>query len=441
MRVVQVLPFFLPHSVGGTEVYVWSLCKYLQQYNIEVEVLIPNYFTNEYNTYTHDGIKVTKYPEPTKVGRLHKIGIAKPDGLVHFREYLQKVEPDVVHFHDINGGSGISVSHIEVSEELGINTYYTMHLAGQVCRAQTLVYKERELCDGVIKPRKCAACVMVHQHKPMWMADLMAVMGSGLATVGIDAGYWNNPLGTGLSIVNRIHGLEDELVRIAKACKKVIVLTDWFKKMMLLNGFPEDQLASIKQALPYSDGDSQPAKVSFNEPASIKLVFAGRINQVKGIDLILQALQSIPADKVELSIYGKEESSEYYVHCRTLSKGMKNVHWRGLLPRQQILSAFGQHDMLCLASAFSEMSPLVIQEAFAAGIPVLASEVYGNAELIQHGKNGLLFPFKSVDGFRKQVLRLIAEKELLPSLKSNVLPPASFDSVGKQYLELYNNHI
>ncbi|AXY77101.1 glycosyltransferase [Paraflavitalea soli] len=438
MKIIQVLPFFLPHAVGGTEVYVWSLCKYLQKHGIEAEVLVPNYFTDEYDTYIYDNIKVTKYPEPTKVGRLHKMGIARPDGLIHFKEYLQLEKPDAVHFHDINGGSGISVAHLETSAELGIDTYYTMHLAGQICRVQTLIYKEKELCNGVIKSQRCAACAMVHHNKPAWMAHLIAMAGSGLHAIGIDAGYWNNPLGTGLSMVNRMHSLQQELVRIAGACKKVIVLTDWFKKMMLLNGFPEDKLITIKQALPYIDNNAQLVNLSFNRPDSLKLVYAGRINPVKGIHLILKALQDLPENSIELSIYGQEENNEYNTYCHSLAQGRKNIHWRGLLPRNQLLSAFGQHDIFCLASAFSEMSPLVIQEAFAAGLPVLASEVYGNAELIKSGENGLLFPFKSILGFKNQVTRLITEKDLLPRLKRNVKQPASFDSVGEQYLNLYN---
>jgi glycosyltransferase involved in cell wall biosynthesis len=94
--------------------------------------------------------------------------------------------------------------------------------------------------------------------------------------------------------------------------------------------------------------------------------------------------------------------------------------------------------MLCLPSAFSEMSPLVIQEAFAAGIPVLASEVYGNAEQVRHDQNGLLFPFKSLSGLLQQLSRIIEEKDLLPALKSRVVAPPSFDQAGEQYLTLYN---
>jgi glycosyltransferase involved in cell wall biosynthesis len=85
------------------------------------------------------------------------------------------------------------------------------------------------------------------------------------------------------------------------------------------------------------------------------------------------------------------------------------------------------------------MSPLVIQEAFAAGIPVIASNVYGNAEQISHNHNGLLFEFNNVYELHEQILRFINEPLLLQDLRKNIKPPRSFNDVGKEYLDLYKN--
>jgi glycosyltransferase involved in cell wall biosynthesis len=154
--------------------------------------------------------------------------------------------------------------------------------------------------------------------------------------------------------------------------------------------------------------------------------------------LLLNAIGNLPEDKIEISIYGKSGDDDYYDKCRALSAGRKNIHWRGLLDRKDVLSALRRHDMLCLPSAFSEMSPLVIQEAFGAGIPVLASEVYGNAEQVGHNRNGLLFTFKSLDSLQVQLQRLLDEPQLLPALKAGVAPPVLFEEVAQRYLEIYN---
>jgi glycosyltransferase involved in cell wall biosynthesis len=118
---------------------------------------------------------------------------------------------------------------------------------------------------------------------------------------------------------------------------------------------------------------------------------------------------------------------------------MKNVFWCGKLHQEEVISTLCQHDMLCICSTFSEMSPLVIQEAFAAGIPVLASDVYGNADQIQHDQNGLLFQFNNIVDLRHQIHRSINEPELLQKLLNNIQPPRSFEEVGSDYFGLYKS--
>ena len=118
---------------------------------------------------------------------------------------------------------------------------------------------------------------------------------------------------------------------------------------------------------------------------------------------------------------------------------MSNVFWKGKLIQEEVVSTLNRHDMLCLCSTFSEMSPLVIQEAFAAGIPVLASNVCGNAEQIQHNHNGLLFQFNNVADLRSKLLQCIEEPSLLENLSKNIKPPRSFDEVGEDYFTLYKS--
>jgi glycosyltransferase involved in cell wall biosynthesis len=440
LKIIQVLPFFLPLNVGGTEVYVWSLCKYLQQHGIEAEVLVPNFGRNDFEEYVYDGIKVVKYPENTIPGRLHKMGLEFPEGIKYFKEYLCQSNPDWVHFHGLYGSVGITMKHITETKELGFRALYTMHLAGHICRAGTLVYKEKELCDGKISIRRCASCVMVHRHQPDWLANIMSVAGWTLQALGLEAGYWNSSIGTGLSMGSRIAGMRKDLENIAASCEKVIVLTDWFRKLMIVNGFPAAGLVLIRQALPYGKLTSLTGEpLQFNYPSSVKIIFAGRIDALKGLDLLLRTMQEFPEKQIELSIYGKAEDEDYHRLCLHLSEGKTNIHWRGVLPPDQMIGAFRNHDMLCLPSAFSEMSPLVIQEAFAAGIPVLASRVYGNMEQIEDGKNGLLFAFRSEKDLKRQILLLIQQPDLLETLKKNVNPPSSFDEVGRQYEDIYKS--
>src|SRR5580765_1849085 len=99
MKIIHVIPFFLPDKVAGTEIYCWSLCKYLQAQGIICEVVTPNYGSKESKEYTYDNIKVRKYAEPTKATRFLQMGLAIPGGINAFKEYLILSKPDCLHFH------------------------------------------------------------------------------------------------------------------------------------------------------------------------------------------------------------------------------------------------------------------------------------------------------------------------------------------------------
>jgi len=55
------------------------------------------------------------------------------------------------------------------------------------------------------------------------------------------------------------------------------------------------------------------------------------------------------------------------------------------------VESYGGLDVLVVPSLWLENSPLVIHEAFMAGVPVVAARIGGIADLIEHGRTGLLY--------------------------------------------------
>lgn len=440
VKIVHVIPGFLPDSVGGSEVYCWTLCKQLQKQGIQAEVVIPGFGENQTTEYYYDGIRVTRYAEPTVQSRLHIAGLKLPEGLSYFRQYLRESRPDCVHFHGLYPGIGITIQHLAIAKAMKIRVVYTMHIPGHICINQTLIHNDVEPCDGIIRPLRCAACNLKHRGTNKVVSEALAGVSSLLFNEGIDPGLWNNRLGTALSAVDRVEDLKIMLARLSILCDRVVVLARWFYDMMAANHFPTEIMEYMPPGLTYkNESITNDSSVPFNRPDSIKLIYSGRIDPIKDIQLLVQIFNELPENKFELSIYGKPTDLSYYAKCRKLSENNPDIHWRGVYSRQDLNSIFRQHDMLVLPSAVSEMSPMVIQEAFGAGIPVLASDVFGNHELITHGQNGLLFPFKSGSDLKKQLVRLVEEPDLLDNLRSNVQLPLDFEEVAIKYTELYNN--
>ena len=179
-------------------------------------------------------------------------------------------------------------------------------------------------------------------------------------------------------------------------------------------------------------GNEHPVK-----PIPLRLVFIGRIDPFKGVHLLLDAIAEMCPEELELDIYGQAVDEAYYRKCIERSRNWTHVKWKGVVGQQQLIPLLSTYDALCLPSTFSEMSPLVIQEAFAAGIPVIGSDVYGIAEQVKDGINGLLFPFNNVEALRRQIRRLIDQPEILDQLTVNTQEPPSFTRVAGQTMKVY----
>jgi glycosyltransferase involved in cell wall biosynthesis len=66
--------------------------------------------------------------------------------------------------------------------------------------------------------------------------------------------------------------------------------------------------------------------------------------------------------------------------------------------------------------------PLIIYEAFATKTPVIATDLGGMAEAIQHGATGLLFERGDAGDLARQLRRVIEEPGLLDSMKRQIPP-------------------
>jgi glycosyltransferase involved in cell wall biosynthesis len=434
VKVLQVLNHFLPKQTAGTEVYTWALSKQLQQKGVAVQVVIPHYSKTEAADYAYDGLAVHQYAEPTVVDRSLIMGFRAPDGLKNFVEYLKKEQPDLVHFHELAGSNGITLQHVQAAKVSGAKVIMTFHLAGYSCRTGTLVYKGEALCDGVIDLQKCSICYL-HTRGYGKLAPFLVATSSLMHRTSIDSSKWNHKLGTALGTVSLLSRLKASLLALADTCDQLVTITHWYERVLIANGIDPEKISFIPQGLPLAGGNSP--KEHKTPVSPLRLLFLGRINPFKGLHLLLEALAQIEAGLVELSIYGNSDDPIYESTLRVQTQNRFNIHWKGKLAQQEVLPIIRQHDVLCLCSTFSEMSPLVIQEAFAAGIPVIASHVYGNAEQIQHGQNGLLFQFNDVHSLRKQILSCIEDSTLLKRLAANIKQPVDFIQVAAAYHQLY----
>lgn len=436
MKVLQVLNHFLPNQTAGTEVYTWALSKHMQQHGVDIKVVIPHYGRNEDANYIYDDIAVHQYAEPTVVDRSLIMGFRTTDGLIHFEKYIQHEQPDIIHFHELAGSNGITLNHVRVAKQSGAKVLMTFHLAGYSCKTGTLIHLGKSACDGIIDLQKCSNCYLLSIGHGK-ISRLLTTASALLHNFSINTATWHNKVGTAFATVSIISKLKADLNSLVSQCDYVVSLTNWYEKILCTNEVDQSKIKVIKQGLPFNPIHYISTRKINQVP--LKLVFLGRINNFKGLHLLIEAIRDIDPLLIQLSIFGNSDDALYESSLKAETAANKNISWKGKLNQEDVVKNLQQHDMLCLCSTFSEMSPLVIQEAFAARIPVIASNVYGNAEQIHHNHNGLLFEFNNVIDLREQILRCINEPLLLQDLTHNIKPPRSFKEVGKEYLDLYKS--
>ena len=436
LKVLQVLNHFLPQQTAGTEVYTWALSKYLQNQGIDVTVMIPNNGEQSSEEYIYDGLLVHQYAEPSIVDRSLVMGFREPSGLIHFEEYIREERPNIIHFHELSGSNGITLKHVHIAKKSGAKVIMTFHLAGYSCKTGTLVQLGKNTCDGIIDLQKCSNCYLQSTGNGKISTTLTATS-ILLSKFLINTTRWQNKVGTALGTTSIISKLKKDLNILVSLCDCVVSLTSWYEKILIANGIDQKKIQVIKQGIPFDPTNYISTRTTHDGP--LKLIFLGRINKFKGIHLLIEAIKDIDPLLVQLSIFGNSDDSIYESSLKNLTESNNNIFWNGQLNQKDVVKILQQHDALCLCSTFSEMSPLVIQEAFAAGIPVIASNVYGNEEQIRHNMNGLLFDFNNVNDLRRQIIRCIKEPTLLQDLAKNIKSPRSFKEVGGEYLTLYKN--
>ena len=119
------------------------------------------------------------------------------------------------------------------------------------------------------------------------------------------------------------------------------------------------------------------------EPARRRLLTVGRPSQVKGTDVLLEAMAVIhPARPgVTLEIIGDgPDRAAYEARARDLGLG-DAVRFRGNRPPEEVAAAMREADLLLLPSR-TENLPCVAIEAAASGLRVIASDVGGTSEVV-----------------------------------------------------------
>lgn len=148
--------------------------------------------------------------------------------------------------------------------------------------------------------------------------------------------------------------------------------------------------------------------VAKDPDAGTHFVFVGRVAPVKGLRVLIRALgDALKVDpKLKLTIVGDGPERE---HLEKLAKPLGDaVHFTGYLSQLEVAEVLSSVDSMVLPS-FAEGVPVVLMETLASGKPVIATQVAGVGELVEHGVNGMLVSPGDARGLTDALLAMAKE--------------------------------
>jgi D-inositol-3-phosphate glycosyltransferase len=153
------------------------------------------------------------------------------------------------------------------------------------------------------------------------------------------------------------------------------------------------------------------------EPAQPVLLFVGRLQPLKGIDILLRAAQVVRQQYASLQVIvvgggvdtqdDHEEQERQRLQTLGRELGLADqVRFVKAQSQDILVQYYTAADVFVMPSHYESFG-MVVLEAMACGTPVVASNVGGLTSTVVHGSTGFLVPEGDWYAFAKAILRLV----------------------------------
>jgi len=449
MRILQIAHRFLPESRGGTEIQTHLLAKALQERH-EVAVCThhsdPGQPEHALLENTYDGLPVYRLINNFTWDGAADYFFHDPGQDAPFERILDRIRPDVVHFHHLGGG--LSTSFPEVVRRRGIPALLTLHDFWPMCYRSHLLTTDGQLCPGPDGGLRCGRCWQLDAcrsqvnvrarmreigwRKALTIAPRFLANAMRQRVAPPAPGYHTTRLMVRDGYFRRLISRFDLLIAPSQFLRARYL--DWGivpeRIQFLRNGIPAMNLAMASPSLPMGD--------------SLSGVYLGSLLPHKGLDVLIDAFNLLIDVPITLSIRGPTTGSpETERYVRSLRSRSKNpgVRFEGGYAHDDVGRILSGADLVIVPSILYENCPTTVLEAFWAGRPVIASNIGGMAELVRDGVNGLTFRVGDPADLARVIRRVVTDRNLLLSCQAQIEKPQTIAQVAERVEQAYDSVI
>ena len=443
MRVLLTSHQFLPKHTYGTETLTFDTARELMARGHDVNVFTsdavpPEEPHNAAHDYVYKDVKVRaigvdmrRVPDPVRYE------YDNPQMADQMREYMRETRPDVVH---VMHAGRLSGSIVPAAKEFGVPVVFTATDYWFVCRVIHLRRADTgRLCTGPDRARvNCFRCYVARsglspRAKQAFArrsdAEIRAQMALAQAPVLRDKGPFRS--------ARRVAERPTFLTRAINMTDRVIAPTKLTRDLLVKNGIDPHRITLS----PYGMDTSAISAVPWSpaRPPTLRFGFIGALAPHKGADILVKAFRDIPeAADTELKIYGSpKRDPRFYNQLVELAGEDDRIGFAGTFEAGEMGGVLSGIDVLVIPSRWYENTPLVVYSALASGTPVVATDLGGLSEVIDHDKNGLLFVMGDVRGLNRLMLRFFFERDLIERLRFGMEPVRTVADSVDELEELY----
>lgn len=176
---------------------------------------------------------------------------------------------------------------------------------------------------------------------------------------------------------------------------------DAVRSVVVPNGVDVTELESLRRTTPYP-----------RTPA--RLACVARLSPEKSVDTVLRAVEQLPREMVsEVGVFGEGALRDVLIGQADDLGVSDRVRWHGWVP--DVAQRLCDHDMFVLPS-LAEGMPYALLEAMAVGLPVVATDIPGNTEVLLGGRLGRLAPPGDPAGLAAAIRGSLIDRELTASM-------------------------
>ncbi len=168
-----------------------------------------------------------------------------------------------------------------------------------------------------------------------------------------------------------------------------------------------------------------------------RLLFVGRLSVQKNIPLLLHALDGV-SERFETILVGEGDQGRV-LRATADRLRLRNVHFHGRADGAELRALYAGADVFVLPSEREGM-PLVLLEALAAGLPIVATDIPGNRDVVLPGRTGLLVPPSDPAPLRQALLEVTGDAQRYQRMSEAARASAArycWASVGAEFERLY----